>query len=83
MILRAVNLSKNKLLSIGSLGDNISGKQLMILNVARNNITTIKGLESLLNLRFLNMSYNKLTTIESLASCCPQLVEGYFDNNQI
>ena len=52
--------------AVGSLGDCTN---LMNVDLSKNRITMLTGMESLVNLRICNLSYNKLTSIDGLKGC--------------
>ena len=62
-----LNISnKNVQGNIGSLGE---CKNIQYVDLSRNRITVLSGMESLKNLRVLNLSFNKLTSIDVLLGC--------------
>ncbi|KAH0454663.1 hypothetical protein IEQ34_016587 [Dendrobium chrysotoxum] len=78
--LRVVNLSGNVIARVtpGSLP-----KGLHMLNLSKNNISTIEGLRDLSHLRVLDLSYNRITKIGHGLSSCTSLKELYLVGNKI
>ncbi|KAI0497818.1 hypothetical protein KFK09_021055 [Dendrobium nobile] len=78
--LRVVNLSGNVIARVtpGSLP-----KGLHMLNLSKNNISTIEGLRDLSHLRVLDLSYNRITKIGHGLSSCTSLKELYLAGNKI
>ena len=52
--------------NVGNLGDCLN---LMNVDISRNRITMLTGMESLVNLKICNLSYNKLTSIDGIKGC--------------
>ncbi|XP_042016798.1 uncharacterized protein LOC121764836 [Salvia splendens] len=78
--LRSVNLSGNLIVRItpGSLP-----KGLHVLNLSRNNISTIEGLRDLTRLRVLDLSYNRISRCGQGMSNCTLVKELYLAGNKI
>ncbi|XP_042013935.1 protein phosphatase 1 regulatory subunit SDS22-like, partial [Salvia splendens] len=78
--LRSVNLSCNLIVRItpGSLP-----KGLHVLNLSRNNISTIEGLRDLTRLRVLDLSYSRISRIGQGMSNCTLVKELYLAGNKI
>ncbi|KAL3509561.1 hypothetical protein ACH5RR_028962 [Cinchona calisaya] len=78
--LRALNLSGNAIVRItaGSLP-----RGLHILNLSKNNISTVEGLRELTRLRVLDLSYNRILRIGHGLASCSSLKELYFAGNKI
>lgn len=78
--LKALNLSGNAIVRItaGALP-----RGLHILNLSKNNISTIEGLRDLSRLRVLDLSYNRLLRIGHGLASCSSLKELYLAGNKI
>lgn len=78
--IKALNLSGNAIVRItaGALP-----RGLHILNLSRNNISTIEGLRELTRLRVLDLSYNRIVRIGHGLSSCSSLKELYLAGNKI
>ncbi|XP_022860038.1 uncharacterized protein LOC111380645 isoform X1 [Olea europaea var. sylvestris] len=78
--LKALNLSGNSIVRItaGALP-----RGLHILNLSKNNISTIEGLRDLSRLRVLDLSYNRLLKIGHGLASCSSLKELYLAGNKI
>ncbi|CAA3020417.1 phosphatase 1 regulatory subunit [Olea europaea subsp. europaea] len=78
--LKALNLSGNAIVRItaGALP-----RGLHILNLSRNNISTIEGLRDLPRLRVLDVSYNRLLRIGHGLASCSSMKELYLAGNKI
>ncbi|MQL68164.1 hypothetical protein Taro_000381 [Colocasia esculenta] len=78
--LRVLNLSYNAIVKItsGSLP-----RGLHMLNLSRNNISTIEGLRELARLRVLDLSYNRVVRIGHGLAACSSLKELYLAGNKI
>lgn len=78
--LKALNLSGNAIVRItaGSLP-----RGLHILNLSKNNISTIEGLRDLTRLRVLDLSYNRILRIGHGLASCSSLKELYLAGNKI
>ncbi|KAG0477245.1 hypothetical protein HPP92_013649 [Vanilla planifolia] len=78
--LRVLNLSGNAIVRItpGSLP-----KGLHLLNLSKNNISTIEGLRDLSRLRVLDLGYNRIARIGHGLASCSSLKELYLAGNKI
>ncbi|XP_028557333.1 uncharacterized protein LOC110107307 [Dendrobium catenatum] len=78
--LRVLNLSGNALVQItpGCLP-----KGLHMLNLSKNNISTIEGLRDLSRLRVLDLNYNRIARIGHGLASCSSLKELYLAGNKI
>ncbi|KAL2524558.1 Outer arm dynein light chain 1 protein [Abeliophyllum distichum] len=78
--LKALNLSGNAIVRItaGALP-----RGLHILNLSKNNISTIEGLRDLSRLRVLDLSYNRILRIGHGLASCSSLKELYLAGNKI
>ncbi|KAG6661339.1 uncharacterized protein LOC122303873 [Carya illinoinensis] len=78
--LRVLNLSGNAIarITVGTLP-----RGLHMLNLSRNNISTIDGLRELTRLRVLNLSYNRIFRIGHGLASCSALKELYLAGNKI
>nr|DAD23116.1 TPA_asm: hypothetical protein HUJ06_024579 [Nelumbo nucifera] len=78
--LRVLNLSGNAIVRItsGSLP-----RGLHMLNLSKNNISTIEGLRELTRLRILDLSYNRIFRIGHGLASCSSLKELYLSGNKI
>ncbi|KAF5746020.1 hypothetical protein HS088_TW06G00185 [Tripterygium wilfordii] len=78
--LRALNLSANAIVRItaGALP-----RGLHVLNLPKNNISTIEGLRELTRLRVLDLSYNRILRIGHGLASCSSLKELYLAGNKI
>ncbi|CAK9146178.1 unnamed protein product [Ilex paraguariensis] len=78
--LRALNLSGNAIVRItaGALP-----RGLHVLNISKNNISTIEGLRELTRLRVLDLSYNRILRIGHGLASCSSLKELYLAGNKI
>ncbi|KAL3820988.1 hypothetical protein ACJIZ3_006893 [Penstemon smallii] len=78
--LKALNLSGNAIVRItaGALP-----RGLHILNLARNNISTVEGLRDLTRLRVLDLSYNRILRIGHGLGGCSSIKELYLAGNKI
>ncbi|XP_020573124.1 uncharacterized protein LOC110019689 [Phalaenopsis equestris] len=78
--LRCLNLSGNSIVRVapGSLP-----KGLHMLNLSKNNISSIEGLRDLSHLRVLDLSYNRIAKIGHGLSSCTSLKELYIAGNKI
>ncbi|KAA8524514.1 hypothetical protein F0562_010937 [Nyssa sinensis] len=78
--LRVLNLSGNAIVRItaGALP-----RGLHILNLSKNNISTIEGLRELTRLRVLDLSYNRIVRIGHGLASCSALKELYLAGNKI
>ena len=62
-----INLSDKGIMGgVGSLGECTN---LMHLDLSKNRVTMLSGIEGCINLRVLDLSFNKLTTIDALKAC--------------
>ena len=62
-----INLSDKGIMGgVGSLGECTN---LMHLDISKNRLTMLTGIEGCINLRVLDLSFNKLTTIDALKGC--------------
>ena len=62
-----INLS-NKTIQ-GGIGNLNECLNLMVLDLSKNRITMLSGIENLINLKVVDLSFNKLTSIDSLKGC--------------
>lgn len=78
--LKVVNLSGNSIVRItaGALP-----RGLHMLNLSKNNISTIEGLRELTRLRVLDLSYNRILRIGHGLASCSSLKELYLAGNKI
>lgn len=78
--LKALNLSGNAIVRIAA---GALPRGLHILNLSRNNISTIEGLRDLTRLRVLDLSYNRILRIGHGLASCTSLKELYLAGNKI
>ncbi|CAA0837127.1 Outer arm dynein light chain 1 protein [Striga hermonthica] len=78
--LKALNLSGNAIVRIAA---GALPRGLHILNLSRNNISTIEGLRDLARLRVLDLSYNRILRIGHGLAACSSLKELYLAGNKI
>lgn len=78
--LRVLNLSGN---AIARITAGALPRGLHMLNLSRNNISTIDGLRELTRLRILNLSYNRIFRIGHGLASCSALKELYLAGNKI
>ncbi|PIN04314.1 hypothetical protein CDL12_23147 [Handroanthus impetiginosus] len=78
--LKALNLSGNSIVRIAA---GALPRGLHILNLSKNNISTIEGLRDLTRLRVLDLSYNRILRIGHGLAACSSLKELYLAGNKI
>ncbi|KAK6142495.1 hypothetical protein DH2020_022843 [Rehmannia glutinosa] len=78
--LKALNLSGNAIVRIAA---GALPRGLHILNLSKNNISTIEGLRDLTRLRVLDLSYNRILRIGHGLAACSSLKELYLAGNKI
>ncbi|KAI5567991.1 hypothetical protein BDE02_13G128200 [Populus trichocarpa] len=78
--LRVLNLSGNSIVRISA---GALPRGLHMLNLSRNNISTVEGLHELTRLRVLNLSYNQIFRIGHGLASCSSLKELYLAGNKI
>ncbi|KAI3457262.1 hypothetical protein Pfo_013925 [Paulownia fortunei] len=78
--LKVLNLSGNAIVRITS---GALPRGLHILNLSKNNISTIEGLRDLTRLRVLNLSYNRILRIGHGLAACSSIKELYLAGNKI
>lgn len=78
--LKALNLSGNAIVRISA---GALPRGLHILNLSKNNISTIEGLRELTRLRVLDLSYNRILRIGHGLASCSSLKELYLAGNKI
>ncbi|KAI3465669.1 hypothetical protein Pfo_022332 [Paulownia fortunei] len=78
--LKALNLSGNAIVRIAA---GALPRGLHILNLSKNNISTIEGLRDLTRLRVLDLSYNRILRIGHGLAACASLKELYLAGNKI
>ncbi|KAL0319722.1 UNVERIFIED_CONTAM: hypothetical protein Sradi_5233700 [Sesamum radiatum] len=78
--LKSLNLSGNSIVRIAA---GALPRGLHILNLSKNNISTIEGLRDLTRLRVLDLSYNRILRIGHGLAACSSLKELYLAGNKI
>ncbi|KAL5972941.1 hypothetical protein ACLOJK_039748 [Asimina triloba] len=78
--LRVLNLSGNSIVRITA---GVLPRGLHMLNLSKNNISTIEGLRDLTRLRVLDLSYNRIFRIGHGLASCSSLKELYLAGNKI
>ncbi|KAK1388947.1 Outer arm dynein light chain 1 protein [Heracleum sosnowskyi] len=78
--LKALNLSGNAIVRINA---GALPRGLHILNLSKNNISTIEGLRELTRLRVLDLSYNRIIRIGHGLASCSSIKELYLAGNKI
>ncbi|KAH6834138.1 hypothetical protein C2S53_017995 [Perilla frutescens var. hirtella] len=78
--LKALNLSGNAIVRIAA---GALPRGLHILNLSKNNISTIEGLRDLTRLRVLDLSYNRILRIGHGLGACSSIKELYLAGNKI
>ncbi|XP_057954804.1 uncharacterized protein LOC131148873 [Malania oleifera] len=78
--LRVLNLSGNAIVRITA---GVLPRGLHMLNLSKNNISTIEGLRELNRLRVLDLSYNRIFRIGHGLASCSSLKELYLAGNKI
>lgn len=78
--LKALNLSGNAIVRIAA---GALPRGLHVLNLSKNNISTIEGLRDLTRLRVLDLSYNRILRIGHGLGACSSIKELYLAGNKI